>query len=106
MQNNTQNCEVRKGHLGDETSPILPTSPILVPFALVSQDAKGEGFGSRPGRNPVAVSMQGRGIQEDENSPGRYRDTHACRGYFQSSSSFLPAGNPVSVVYAALRHPE
>ena len=28
------------------------------------------------------------GIQEDENSPGRYRDTHACRGYFQSSSFF------------------
>src|SRR5271165_7598861 len=85
MQNNTQNCEVRKGHLGDETSPILPTSPILVPFALVSQDAKGEGVDSRPGRNPVSVSMPRRGIQEDENSPGRYRDTHACRGYFQSS---------------------
>src|SRR5271165_3445219 len=89
MQNNTQNCEVRKGHLGDETSPILPTSPILVPFALVSQDAKGEGVDSRPGRNPVSVSMPRRGIQEDENSPGRYRDTHACRGYFQSSSSLL-----------------
>src|SRR5208337_2579499 len=41
-------------------------------------------------RNPVSVSMPRRGIQEDENSPGRYRDTHACRGYFQSSSSFLP----------------
>src|SRR5271166_6791835 len=34
--------------------------------------------------------MPRRGIQEDENSPGRHRDTHACRGYFQSSSSFLP----------------
>ena len=38
----------------------------------------------------MSVSMPRRGIQEDENSPGRYRDTHACRGYFQSSSSFLP----------------
>ena len=36
----------------------------------------------------VSVSMPRRGIQEDENSPGRYRDTHACRGYFQSSSVF------------------
>ncbi len=39
--------------------------------------------------NSVSVSMPRRGIQEDENSPGRYRDTHACRGYFQSSASLL-----------------
>ena len=37
----------------------------------------------------MSVSMPRRGIQEDENSPGRYRDTHACRGYFQSSPSLL-----------------
>jgi len=35
IQNNTENCEARKGHLEDETSPILPTPPILDPFALV-----------------------------------------------------------------------
>ena len=58
IQNNTQNCEARKGHLGDETSPILPTPPILVPFALVSRDAKGEGVGSRPHDGPRPPSVR------------------------------------------------
>ena len=58
FQNNTQNCEARKGHLGDETSPILPTSPILVPFALVSRAAMGEGVGSRPHDGPRPPSVR------------------------------------------------
>ncbi len=66
IQNNTQNCEARKSHLGDETSPILPMPPILVPFAIVSRDAMGEGVGSRPHDGPrpppvrssTAVSIQ------------------------------------------------
>src|SRR5208337_3797037 len=52
FQNNTQNCEAREGHLGDETSPILPTPPILVPFALLGRDAMGEGVGSPPHDGP------------------------------------------------------
>ena len=66
FQNNTQNCEARKGHLGDEISPILPKPPILDPFALVVRCAEGEGVGSRPHERPrpppvrssTAVSIQ------------------------------------------------
>src|SRR5271157_40874 len=58
MQNNTQNFEARKGHLGDEISPILPTSPILVPFALVSRAAMGVGVGSRPHDGPRPPSVR------------------------------------------------
>ena len=52
IQNNTQNCEARKGHLGDKTSPILPTLPILVPFAIVSRAAMRESVGYRPHDGP------------------------------------------------------
>jgi len=58
IQNNTENCEARKGHLGDETSPILPTSPILDPFAIVSRAAMGEGVGSRPHAGPWPLSVR------------------------------------------------
>ena len=37
----------------------------------------------------MSVSMPRRGIQEDENSLVRGSYMHACRGHFQSSSSFL-----------------
>ena len=40
--------------------------------------------------NPVSVSMPRCGIQEDENRLIHGGHVHACRGYFQSSSSFLP----------------
>ena len=48
----------RKGHLGDETPPILPMPPILVPFAIVSRDAMGEGVGSRPHDGPRPPSVR------------------------------------------------
>ena len=57
-------AQSKEGHIGDETSPILPTPPILVPFAIVSQDAKGVGSrphdGPRPPpvRSSTAVSIQ------------------------------------------------
>src|SRR5208337_4969109 len=58
FQNNTQNCEARDGHLGDETSPIVPTPPSLDPFALLGRDAMGEGVGSRPHDGPRPPSVR------------------------------------------------
>ena len=52
----------------------------------------------------MSVSMPRHGIQEDENSPGRYRDTHACHGYFQSSS-FFPGARSRSRLVAAIQEP-
>src|SRR5271166_6513085 len=88
MQNNTQNCEARKGHLGDETSPILPTLPILVPFALVVRGAKGEGVGSRPHEGPRPLSVRSSRPRLDPNARRPNRRTlkgHVPTGLFGAS---------------------